>query len=88
MGRSPLERTEYSPASMRVIIQAFDEAWQEVAVDYSADIADVRRRLALLILNAADRGERDVAHLKDAALKAMRRSEEPTGNLERLRTEN
>src|SRR5262245_45014767 len=53
-----LEVHRYGPDSMRVIIQAFDDAWQEIAGNYGADISDERRnRLALLILAAAEGGE-------------------------------
>src|SRR5262245_43484479 len=76
MGRALLERPGYGPASMRVLLQAFDEAWEEVAGNYGANIAEERRnRLALLILTAADSGERDAARLKDAAIHGLQRSE-------------
>ena len=78
MGRSLLENASYGPDILKLLGQAFDEAWQEIAGNYGEAMAvDRRNRLALAILRIADTGERDVAHLKDAALQAMKRSESP-----------
>ena len=78
MGRSLLESTIYGPDTIKLLGQAFDEAWQEIAGNYGdAMVVDRRIRLALAILRIADTGERDVARLKDAALQAMKRGEFP-----------
>ena len=78
MGRSLLENASYGPDTLKLLGQAFDEAWQEIAGNYGDAMVDDRRnRLALAILRIADTGERDVARLKDAALQAMKRGESP-----------
>jgi hypothetical protein len=78
MGRFLLESASYGPDALKLLGQAFDEAWQEIAGNYGdAMVVDRRNRLALAILQIADTGERDVARLKDAALQAMKRTESP-----------
>jgi hypothetical protein len=58
--------------------QAFDEVWQRIADNYiGARVIEERRmRLALIILELAKIGERDLDEIKDDALAIMRISEQ------------
>jgi hypothetical protein len=61
------------PDALRVITQAFDEAWASIADQYKSaeQIEAARVQLANAMLSVASDGSRDVAILKEAALKAM-----------------
>ena len=64
----------YDPGTLRLLGQAFDEAWKDIAGNYGAaeTIEDRRRRLALIILELANIGERDLDEIKSDALAIMR----------------
>ncbi len=65
----------YAPDQLRVIFEAFDQAWAAIAADIGDDPAAVevaRLRLANLILSLAHDGSLDNAErLKDAALRLL-----------------
>jgi hypothetical protein len=80
MGRALIDRnTYYDPDTVKLLGQAFDESWQDIAGNYSDGRVseDRRTRLARIILDLAKRGDRDVIHIKDVALRLMRRAEQP-----------
>ena len=53
--------------------QAFDQAWAMIAADYSTESIDDRRtRLAMAILELAERGERNPDAIVERALRRMR----------------
>src|SRR5215467_9107263 len=64
----------YGPEALKVIGQAFDEAWRDIAGNFGDDPPDVaraRNRLARTILSIADDDSRDVVVLRQAALERM-----------------
>ena len=69
-----LEGISFGPEALKVIGQAFDEAWSDIAGNFgdAAQIEAVRLKLARAILSAASDSSRDVAALKRIGLEAMR----------------
>ena len=64
----------YGPEALKVIGQAFDEAWRDIAGNFgddSPDIEKARNRLARAILSIADDDSRDVSVLRQAALERL-----------------
>ena len=64
----------YGPDALKVIGQAFDEAWRDIAGNFGDDPPDVaraRNRLARAILSMADDDCHDVSVLRQAALQQM-----------------
>jgi hypothetical protein len=79
----------FGPEALKVMTQAFDDAWQEIAGHFGDDPADIERartRLAKAVLSVAHEESRDVAALKRGALEAMalayreRPSDEPANS--------
>lgn len=71
---SLIESSDFPPEALRVMFQAFDEAWAEVSDHFAADEAEkerARTRLAHAILAVAKADSRDVQSLKDEALQVM-----------------
>jgi hypothetical protein len=79
MGRSFLDNASYDPDTLKLLGQAFDEVWQEIAANYVAApvVEDRRNRLSLVILSLAEGGERDPALIKQIALRLMKSMEAP-----------
>jgi hypothetical protein len=78
MGRALLENASFGPDTLKLLGQAFDEAWQEIGGKYGPKAAEDRRTwLALILLKLAGDGERDPVNLKSMALKVMRQEERP-----------
>jgi hypothetical protein len=79
MGRTLLETTgSHDPDTLQLLCRAFDEAWEEVANSYRHMTVEERRtRLALIILELANNGERDLDDIKETALEIMRLKERP-----------
>ena len=79
MDRSFLDNASYDPNTMKLLSQAFDEVWKEIAGNYVAApvVADRRNRLSLIILGLAEGGERDAALIKQIALRLMKSMEVP-----------
>jgi hypothetical protein len=73
MARTLIDTASYDPGTLKTLNQAFDEVWREIAANYHAEamIEDRRNRLATIILNLADGGERDLSRLKTCASKLM-----------------
>ena len=64
----------FGPEAMKVIGQAFDEAWASIAGNFTSEsVQGARLTLATFILSIAEGDSRDVEALKNAAIKAMRR---------------
>lgn len=68
----------YGPEAVAIMGRAFEEAWRELNAKgifdraYSPHV--MRTRVALRILEAAQRGERDPDRLKYIALRTVKRS--------------
>jgi hypothetical protein len=72
--RQHMETTSFGPDALKVIGEAFDVAWAEIAGRFSdapgeANVA--RLRLATALLSVASEDSRDVEALKKAALQRM-----------------
>ena len=69
-----IDGASFGPDALKVIGQAFDEAWAQIAGNFAGDpvaIESARAALANAILAAATDASRDVEVLKRAGLKAM-----------------
>jgi hypothetical protein len=69
-----IEGSDFSPETLGVMFQAFDEAWAEVSHHYAADKAEkerARTRLAHAIVAVAKADSREAQRLKDEALQVM-----------------
>jgi hypothetical protein len=64
----------FGPDALKVITQAFDEAWTSIADQYKSaeQVEAARVQLANAMLSVASDGSRDVQVLKHAALLVMR----------------
>jgi hypothetical protein len=59
----------FSPDSLRVIYEVFDDAWSEVGANYSGEAAEAaRNRLAEALLREAGDATKDLRSLKRRAL--------------------
>ena len=70
----PFSDRAYDAATLRLLHQVLDEAWQAVvskSVYRALDPSRARRAMALLIMQAIDRGQRDPDHLKRLAIRAI-----------------
>ena len=66
--------TTYDPETLRVLLRAYDEAWNDIQGMLGAaplDAAALRSSLAKRITSAADKGKRDPRRLKLIALRAI-----------------
>ena len=71
-----IEDSAFGPQTIKVIGQAFDQAWEEIAGNYSDALREgARLQLASAILSIAKDGNLDVATLKKAGIDAMRSRE-------------
>ena len=64
----------FGPDALRVIGEAFDAAWEEIAGNFGNDPGEIdaaRLKLAKAILSIASDDSRDVEVLKKAALERM-----------------
>jgi hypothetical protein len=70
--RRLIDGASFGPATLKVIGQAFDEAWAEIAGNFGpSQVEDARLRLAEALLSIANEDSTDVAALKIGALQAM-----------------
>jgi|SRR5215467_2400073 hypothetical protein len=72
--RQLIEGAAYGPEALKVIGQAFDEAWLDIAGNFGDDppnVENARNKLARTILSIADDDSRDVSALRRAALERM-----------------
>jgi hypothetical protein len=63
----------YDPATLKMLDQAFEEAWSDIAGNYQSSLAveAARLKLANVVLSVAAEGERDPKTLKDRAVRIM-----------------
>jgi hypothetical protein len=77
MNASRLTRNcSYGPDRLKVLFQAFDEAWEDVAGNFGGNvlaIQAVRLKLANIILQVDRNGGDDPKKIKDVALETMAR---------------
>ena len=85
MGRSLIDTASYDPDTLKMLSQAFDDVWREMAGNYHAQamIEDRRNRLATIILGLADGGERDLARMKICATNILARGVRASDTVER-----
>jgi hypothetical protein len=72
--RRLLGRAFYGPETLKVLFQAFDEAWQTLAPscgENTLSIHAARLKLANAILSVAREGSTDPGAIKDGALKLL-----------------
>jgi len=75
--RQLIDSASFGPDALKVIGDAFDAAWAEIAGWYGTDplvIEAARLKLANAVLSVASDDSRDVEALKKAALQVMARS--------------
>ena len=75
--RSLIDGAAFGPETLKVIGEAFDQAWSEIGDGFNYDelvIEAARLNLASALLSVATGGNRDVAALKSGALEAMARN--------------
>ena len=72
--RKLIDGAAFGPDTLKVIGQAFDEAWQDIAGNFGEDRAlAARLKLANIILTTATSDSCDIAALKEMALQQMAR---------------
>jgi len=72
--RQLIADSSYGPDTLKVLFQAFDEAWKEVAPRTGQDeiaVEAARLKLASIVLTVATRESRDAEQIKNAALVLM-----------------
>ena len=70
--RRIIEGAAFGPTVLKVVMQAFDEAWVAVAPKFTPDEHDeARAALAMAVMNAAREDVDDVGRLRDAGERAM-----------------
>ena len=71
--RRLIDSASFGPDTLRVLSQAFDEAWGDIEGNFGCDQTReaARVKLATALLSIASDDSRDVAVLKKAALEAM-----------------
>jgi hypothetical protein len=73
--RKLIGSTSFPPDELKVIFEAFDDAWGEVGTDVSSRVGAVeaaRQSLADIVLSLAKAGPIERAGLKSAAVAAFR----------------
>jgi hypothetical protein len=79
MQRTPLDEIKsFDPETLKILTQAFDEAWPSVASRRCGylSIQVMRDRLASIVLELGKEGERDVETLKSQALERFNQKPE------------
>jgi hypothetical protein len=72
--RQLIDGTSFGPEALKVIWQAFDEAWTQIAGNFGNDQHDIERarnNLASALLSVANEDSRNAAVLARAALETM-----------------
>ena len=72
--RQLIADSSYGPDTLKVLFQAFDEAWKEIAPRTSQDevaVEAARLKLASIVLTVATSESRDAQQIKSAALILM-----------------
>ena len=73
--RPLIDDASFGPQSLKVIAQAFDDAWRDIAGNFGSEpvIHAARLQLAAAVLSVSSDESRDAAVIKHAALQAMAR---------------
>jgi hypothetical protein len=69
-----LEKSSYGPSELKAIVQAFDDAWSQVAGNFGGNplaVEAVRLKLANIVLANATSHHGDASALTTAALQAL-----------------
>ena len=72
--RTLIADSSYGPDTLKVLFQAFDEAWKEIAPRTSQDevaVEAARLKLASIVLIVATNESRDAEQIKNTALILM-----------------
>jgi len=71
--RELVDKASFSPQALKVIYQAFDDAWSEIAADYDprSEAEAVRTHLAKALLSVASEASVDSGAIKRLALELM-----------------
>jgi hypothetical protein len=71
--RELIDKASFGPDALKVIYQAFDDAWAEIAADYAggAEAEAARTALAEALLSVASKDSNDSGLLKRIALQQM-----------------
>jgi hypothetical protein len=89
--RALIDGAAFGPDALKVVCQAFDDAWREIEGNFGNDPRDIevaRLKLANAVMSVADEDSRDVAAVKNGALQAMALDyRPPTGGDRRLLAE-
>jgi hypothetical protein len=86
--RTLIDGAAFGPDALKVVCQAFDDAWRDIGGNFGNDPSDIeadRSRLAKAVLSVADEDSRDADAVKNGALQAMALDYRlPTGGDQRL----
>jgi hypothetical protein len=70
--RRIIEGAAFGPEVLKVVMQAFDEAWESVSGKFRSDEHEhARAELADSVMNAAREDSADVERLREAGVRAM-----------------
>lgn len=70
--RELIESAAFDPDQLKIIYQAFDAAWKQIAPDVRpSGTVNARLKLAAVVLSVARTGIASADHIKDAALTIM-----------------
>ena len=72
--RELISSASYGPETLKVLFQAFDDAWNSIAANFGSDptvIEAARIKLANIILSLGHDGSSDAAQIKKSALHLM-----------------
>lgn len=72
--RQIIENVAFGPEALRIVFEAYDEAWKSIEGNFGSDPATAeaaRSRLANIVLTVARDGACDVGALKATALRLM-----------------
>ena len=72
--RALINGAAFGPEALKVVCQAFDDAWRDIEANFGNDPPDIefaRVKLANAVLSMAHEDSRDVKALKNGALQAM-----------------
>ena len=67
-----IEKGSFGPSTLHIVYQAFDDAWNEIAANYSPDqVEAARTRLAKVLMSLTTHDMTDAETLKRLALEGM-----------------
>ena len=89
--RAIIDGATFGPDALKVVCQAFDDAWRDIEANFGNDPRDIeiaRLKLANAVMSVADEDSRDIEAVKNGALQAMALDyRTPTGGDQRLLAE-